>query len=556
MGWSPERSFLVERAEAVGKAEGNILNGVMASRSRAPGVEDQIELYNLMMRQPLRSPALLDLYLREGTGMPDKPKRRERQTEPEKSDRVIVPSKSGNSDGGKGLKPATRPMRAPSARRGGSTVSTRLDRITERARRSPTEMYNNLFHLLDIEMMAVSFADLQKDRAPGVDGVTKEEYAEGLQDRLQDLVGRLHRGGYHPQPTRRRMIPKANGKLRPLGIPTIEDKLVQRAVVKILERIYEEEFHPFSFGFRPGKGCHQALKALSWNVDRERVAFVVEADIKGFFDNVDHARLLAMVRHRVSDPAMLNLIEQFLRAGVLVDGARLDVERGTPQGGVISPLLANIYLHHVLDEWFAKAVGPQCRGKAQLVRYADDFVATFELEEDARRFFADLPRRLGKFGLEVAPEKTRLLRFGRDAPRAAQELGERVPQFDFLGFRHRCGSTRRGRFKMKWSTSPEKFRSKVRTMKDWIRQHRHEPIAELWKTVNAKLSGHYAYYAVSDNWTKVRAFRTATMWILFKWLNRRGDRKSFTPETWLAYVDMRKLAAPTRLAMNLNAGAL
>ena len=349
------------------------------------------------------------------------------------------------------------------------------------------------------------------------------------------------------------MIPKSNGKLRPLGIPTTEDKVVQRAAVKVLERVYEEEFHPFSFGFRPGKSCHDALKALSWNIHRGRVGWVVEADIKGFFDNVDHGHLLAMLRHRIADPNMLWLIEQFLRAGVLIDGKRVEGELGTPQGGVISPLLANVFQHHVLAEWFARAVKPQCRGAAHLVRYADDFVATFELERDARRFYADLPRRLGKFGLEVAPEKTRLLRFGRFSRRDAQRLGERAAVFDFLGFRHRCGTSRKGRFKMKWSTSKEKFRSKVRAMKDWIASHRWLGLAELWRTVNAKLRGHYAYYSVSDNWPMLEAFRTAVMWILFQQLNRRSQRRSFTWAAWVSYVDRVGLAKPQRVVANLNA---
>ena len=525
----------------------------MARRSRAPGVGDPIALHKTMNRQPLRSPTLLDLYLRGGPGMRAEAKSRETQTASEKSDRVIVPTKPGNSGGGKGPEPTTRSTRTPSARRGGTPVRSRLDRITERARKLPQEKYNNLFHHLDIELMTEAFAELKEKRAPGVDGVTKDELARVLQQTLHDVTGQLRRRAYRPQPSRRVMIPKANGKQRPLGIPTTTDKVVQRAVVKILERIYEEEFHSFSFGFRPGKSCHDALKALSWNIHRGRCGWVVEADIKGFFDNVDHGHLQAMLRHRISDPKMLWLIEQFLRAGVLVEGKHLDVERGTPQGGVISPLLANIFLHHVLDEWFAKAVKPQCRGAAQVVRYADDFVATFEREDDARRFFADLPRRLGKFGLEVAPEKTRMLRFGRFARRDAQRLGERPAVFDFLGFRHRCGNSRKGRFKVKWSTSTEKFRAKVLAMKDWIARHRHQPLRLVWETVNAKLRGHYAYYSVSDNWPMLEAFRNAVTWILYQHMNRRSQRRSFTWEAWVDHIKRAGLAKPQRVVANLNA---
>ena len=431
-------------------------------------------------------------------------------------------------------------------------MQTRLERVARRARSHRTERFNNLFHLLDVELMAMSFEELKEDRAPGVDGTTKEDYAIGLQQRLHDLVARLHQRTYRPQATRRKMIPKANGKLRPLGIPTIEDKLVQRALVHVLEQVYEEEFHPFSFGFRPGRGCHDALKELSRNIGTKKVGYVVEADIKGFFDNVDHDRLLEMLAHRIDDPAVLWLLRRFLRAGVMVEGKRLDTERGTPQGGVISPLLANVYLHYVLDEWFARAVKPQCRGEAYLVRYADDFVACFQHDDDARRFYADLPRRLGKFGLEVEPSKTRIMPFGRFARRDAERRGERVGTFDFLGFTHLCGRSRKGRFKLKWRTASSRFRAKVRAMKEWVRANRTLPLRELWTTVNRKLEGHYAYYAVSDNWPMLDAFRRSTMWLLYKWLNRRSNRKSFTPASYVAYVERMKLAAPRRLVVNLN----
>jgi group II intron reverse transcriptase/maturase len=545
--------LLLDCVEALAYAEDNTADGVMASGSQAPGVEDPIALHNGMTRQPLRSPTLLELYLGTAPGMRAEATSRETQMAGEKSDRVVVPMNPGNSGGGKDPTPTTRLNRAPSARRGGIPVDSRLERITERARKNPQERFTNLFSHLDVELLRSSFGDLKSDRAAGVDGVTKADLLPVLQSHLQDLAGRLHRRAYRPQPSRRRLIPKSNGKLRALGIPTIEDKVVQRAVVKLLERVYEEDFHSFSYGFRPGKGCHDALKALSWNIHRGRVSYVVEADIQGFFDNVDHDHLLRMLAHRVSDPMMLWLVRQFLRAGALVDGKYVDTERGTPQGGVISPLLGNIFLHHVLDEWFAKAVKPQCRGQAQLVRYADDFVATFELESDARRFHADLPRRLGKFGLALSAEKTRLLPFGRFAQRDARARGERVAVFDFLGLRHRCGKSRKGNFKVKWSTSSERFRSKVRAMKEWISSNRTLPLGELLRVVNAKLRGHYAYYAVSDNWPRLLAFRRTVMWILYKWVNRRSQRRSFSPSEWVALIHRVGLASPTRVVANLNA---
>ena len=484
--------------------------------------------------------------------MPDKADSQERQTTTEKSDRSIVPLKPGNAGGGKGATPTTRSTTTPSARSGGSMVTRRLDRITEKVRTSPKEQLTNLMHHLDVELLTEAFSELEARRAPGIDGVTKGDYGANLQEHLQRTVEELRRRRYRPQATRRRMIPKTNGKLRPLGIPTTEDKVIQRGVVKVLERVYEEVFYDFSFGFRPGRSCHQALRRLSEHIHRDRTSWVVEADIKGFFDHVDHAHLLRMVAHRVSDPGMLWLIERFLKAGVFDRGAIVDVEAGTPQGGVISPLLANVYLHYVLDDWFARAVAPQCRGQAHLVRYADDFVATFEHEEDARRFFADLPRRLGKFSLEVAPEKTRLFRFGRHARAQAEARGESVEKFEFLGLQHRCARSRKGFFKVKWSTSGEKFRAKVRAFSTWLKEEATTPLKDLWPRVNAKLRGHYGYYAVSDNWPNLLRFRTAVLWLLYRWSNRRSQRRSFTLSSWLAYVDRHRLASPERVVMNLN----
>jgi len=485
--------------------------------------------------------------------MPNKAESQGKQTAMEKSDRPIVPMKPGNSGGGRGATPTPRSTTTQATPRGGTPVTRRLDRITDRVRAEPNERLTNLMHHLDVELFHEAFSELESRRAPGIDGVTKDQYATDLQDSLHRVVEALHRRGYRPQAARRHMIPKANGKLRPLGIPTTEDKVVQRGVVKVLERVYEELFYDFSFGFRPGLSCHDALKRLSEHIHKDRTTWIVEADIKGFFDNVNHAHLLRMVAHRVADPGILWLIERFLKAGVLNGGVFIDTEAGTPQGGVISPLLANIYLHYVLDDWFAKAVAPQCRGRAHLVRYADDFVVTFEYEDDARRFYADLPRRLGKFGLTVAPEKTRIFRFGRDAQRHADETGEDVEKFDFLGLQHRCGKSRKGFFKVKWSTSAEKFRAKVRDFSNWLDERTTTALSKLWPTINAKLRGHYGYYAVSDNWENLLRYREAVLWLLLRWSNRRGQRRSFTIPSWMEYVRRHGLATPQRIVMNLNA---
>jgi len=326
---------------------------------------------------------------------------------------------------------------------------------------------------------------------------------------------------------------------------------VQRALTAILTEVYEEEFHDFSYGFRPGRGCHEALRALARHIGHGRVNWLVEADIKGFFDNVDHDCLLKMVAVRVSDERVLRLIRRMLKAGVMEEGRRLETEQGTPQGGVISPLLANIYLHYALDEWFAKVVRRRCAGEAYLVRYADDYAACFQDESEARRFRTALEERLGEFHLELEPTKTRVLRCGRFAKRDAVWRGERPAVFDFLGFTHYCGTSRSGRFKLKWRTSKKRFRAKLHAMREWIRSHLTVPAAELWKTVNRKLAGHYAYYYVSDNWGLVREFRQRTLKALWWGLNRRSQRHSFTWQKFLAYVDRYQLASPRRV-VNLN----
>jgi len=548
MGLSPEKISLTDCAEVVGYTEGNTCRRAMACEGGTPGVEDPIALHTMSQREPGRSQPL---FADSPRSMPDEPKRRERQMAAGKSDRRIVPKKPGNAGGGKATKPSQRERWAPSARSGGEAVITRLERISERARAHSKEVFTNLYHHLDEAMMEECFGELKEGRAPGVDGVSKEEYREDLAVNIAGVVQELRRQTYRPEAVRRKLIPKGNGKQRPLGIPTTKDKLVQRGLAKVLERVYEEDFEGFSYGFRPGRSCHDALKELSRNIGTKKVDWIVEADIKGFYDNVDHEWLLKMVAHRVADPQVLWLIQCFLKAGVMEEGKRLDTEKGTPQGGVISPLLANVYLHYVLDIWFARVVKPRIRGEAYLVRYADDFVACFQYERDARNFHSALAGRLGKFGLEVEPTKTRMLRFGRYARRDAERRGERLEVFNFLGFTHYCGRSRKGRFKLKWRTAKVRMRAKLRAMKEWIKAHRTEPIRWLWEAVNQKLRGHYQYFAVSDNWRSVRKFRESTMWLLYKWLNRRSERQSFTGSSFLRYVDAYGLAQPKGF-VNLN----
>ena len=359
---------------------------------------------------------------------------------------------------------------------------------------------------------------------PGVDGRTVEDYEEDLESNLLNLLDRLHRGSYRPNPSLRKNILKGNGKTRPLGIACVEDKLVQRAVVMILERIYEVDFYDTSYGFRPERSCHKALSALGRTIATERVNWISDADIEGFFDNVCHERLLELLQIRISDPQLLTLITGFLKSGVLIDGQLEATDEGVPQGASLSPLLANVYLHYVLDDWFERDVRPCLRGQASLIRYADDFICCFELESDARRYQAVLPKRLARFSLSVAEEKTKLLRFGRFAQRDAKRHGEGTPgTFDFLGFTHYCGRSRAGKFKLKRRTSGKKYRQKLLEMRRWFQSQLDVPVGEMWQTLNAKLRGHYQYYGINDNWPMLMAYRNRARVMVKRHLSRRSQ---------------------------------
>jgi len=427
-------------------------------------------------------------------------------------------------------------------------VLTRLDRITKRAEGDHTSAFNNLYTLLTRELLWYAFRKLKRDKAPGIDGVTVDQYEEKLQENLLDLEARLHRQSYRPRPSLRCDIPKGDGKTRPLGIACVEDKLVQRAVVMILERIYEVDFFDTSYGFRPGRSCHQALSALGQTIATKKVSWISDADIAGFFDNVSHQRLVELLGSRIKDPRMLWLIGRFLKAGVMIEGRRHDTDEGVPQGSSLSPLLANVYLHYVLDEWFEHEVRPRMQGEAYLIRYADDFIAAFELESDARRFQNVLPKRLARYSLKLAEEKTKLLRFGRFARRDCQRLGEGSPEtFDFLGFTHYCGTSRAKRFKLKRRTAKKKYKAKVRDLKNWLHLHLTTPLSEVWSTLNAKLRGHYQYYGINDNWPWLMKFRGQAKRLAFRWLNRRSQSRSKNWRQFYAYMDRFPLATPRKL---------
>ena len=335
--------------------------------------------------------------------------------------------------------------------RRGEAVETKLQRIAEKALREPAFQFTSLFHLMNEELLRGCFEGLRKDAASGIDRVTKEEYGRNLATNLQGLVSRLHEMSYRPQPVCRVYIPKpGSSKQRPLGIPALEDKVVQAGLVRILEAVYEADFIADSYGFRPGRGCHDALRALSVTVESGGVHYIVEADIRGFFDNVEHEWLMKFLGHRIGDKRVLRYVQRFLKAGVFELGEIAATEQGTPQGGVISPLLANIYLHYSLDLWYTRVFSRTCGGRSRLIRYADDFVVCFQQGNDAQRFRGELEQRLGLFGLEVAAEKTKVLEFGPFAASKAKARGEKPQTFDFLGLTHYCSRTRNGRrFRMK-----------------------------------------------------------------------------------------------------------
>ena len=434
------------------------------------------------------------------------------------------------------------------------SVETKLQRIAEKARKEPDCQFTSLFHLMDKELLRGCFEGLRKDAASGIDRVTKEEYGKDLEANLSGLVERLHRMAYIPQPVRRVYIPKPGStKQRPLGIPALEDKLVQAGLVRILEAIYEGDFIDDSYGFRPGRGCHDALRTLSTEVEGGSVHVIVEADVKGFFDKVQHDWMLDFLGHRIADKRVLRYVKRFLIAGIMEDGLFKATEEGTPQGGNISPILANIYLHYALDLWFTRRFIKSCEGMVRLIRYADDFVVCFQRRSDAEQFRMELDGRLGKFGLEVAAEKTKILEFGPLAALKAKARGEKPQTFDFLGLTHFCSRTRDGRrFRMKRKTSRKKFKAKLLAFKEWLKESRTLPTPELMKTAAAKLRGHFAYYGVTDNSEGIGQFNHEARKLLVKWLNRRGKSGCLTWEKFKKLLEKYPLPKP-RIMVNLFA---
>jgi RNA-directed DNA polymerase len=422
---------------------------------------------------------------------------------------------------------------------------TKLALVSRRAREDSAFQFTSLAHLLNVEFLRDCYGSLGKEKACGIDGRSWHAYGEHLDANLADLVERLKAKRYKPLPAKRVYIPKNAREFRPLGLPAIEDKIVQKGIAAILEAIYEADFCDCSYGFRPRRSCHQALQTVDRTIMTEPVNYVIEADIQGFFDHVSHDWMMQFLAVRMKDPSLLLLIRRFLKAGYMEAGRWIRTEQGTPQGGNLSPMLANIFLHYVLDLWFEKRVKPHVGGRCHLVRYADDFVCLVETRRDAERLEQVLPKRFAKFGLTLHPEKTRMMSFGRHERQNARRQGRKAHTFDFLGFTHYCGRSRKGRFLLGRKTSGKKFRNACRAMNAWLRRVRSAlPLKEIWRLLAAKLRGHYGYYGVSGNSRMIAKFGYVTTRAVRKWLNRRSQRKSFNWKQFNAYLAHYPLPRP------------
>lgn len=420
-----------------------------------------------------------------------------------------------------------------------------LTLIMKRAHEDPGCQFTSLAHLLNEGYLKACYMKLGRDRACGIDNVTWREYGQKLDANLKDLVTRLKAKRYKPLPAKRVYIPKDEQEKRPLGLPALEDKIVQKAIVGILEAIYEADFLDCSYGFRPGRDCHQAINAVDKTIMTKPVNHIVEADIKGCFDKVSHEWLMKFLQVRIKDPSLLLIISRFLKAGYVEAGMREATEQGTPQGGNLSPMLANVFLHYVLDLWFEKEVKPKAAGQCHLVRYADDFICMVQTVRDAQQIEQMLKERFTKFEMELHPEKTRGISFGRYEGQNADRQNRRANTFNFLGFTHYCGKSRKGTFMVGRITSGAKFRKKCKEMNAWLKAVRSTaPVKEWWPILAAKLRGHYQYYGVSGNMLAVRRYHAVTLRLTRKWLNRRSQRGKYSWERFTEYVRHYPLPLP------------
>lgn len=417
-------------------------------------------------------------------------------------------------------------------------TAAKLIRIARKSKEEPGYRFTFLKYLLNEAYLQECYHNLKTGKAAGVDGRTLESYTEEEMVRvIAETIQKMKRNKYRPQPVRRVRIPKENGKERMLGIPTVIDKAVQLACTRILESMYEQTFLPVSYGYRPKRNAHECLKEINHMIMQRKINYIIEADIEGFFDHVNHDWMIRALKERIGDPRFLYLITQFLKAGVMEKGRCMDSTEGTPQGGILSPVLANIYLHYVLDLWYTLKESRRMKGYSQLIRYADDFVIGCQYREEADQIVRDLRGRLEKFGLRLSDEKTRVMEFGRFAKENRKKRGDGKPDtFDFLGFTHYCGETRDGRFAVKVKTSHKRMKRGLHTMREWVKTVRNKlPIQGIWLLLRMKLAGHYQYYGVSGNFEAIKSFYEQTRRITFTWLNRRSQKKSWNWDQFTKY---------------------
>lgn len=414
-------------------------------------------------------------------------------------------------------------------------MGTKLERISQLSKENPEMVFTSIGHLINKELLKECHEKMDGDKAVGIDGITKEEYGRNLEENLDRLVERLKKKSYKPQPARRVEIPKDNGKTRPLSIYCYEDKLIQEALRRILEAVFEPHFYDEMMGFRPNRSCHMALRKLNVMIEMRPTNYVLDADIKGFFDHIDHEWAVRFIESRIKDPNITRLVRRMLKAGIMKDFQYEETEEGSGQGSVCSPIIANTYMHYVLLWWFKEKVKPSLKGYADIIVYADDFVCCFQYKEDAEQFYERLKHRMRHFGLELEESKSRLIEFGRYAEERRRKDGKKPETFTFLGFTHYCSRSRNGKFRVKRKTSKKKFAKKCREVHRKIAEMRILPLPMIIKKLNRMLVGYYHYYGITDNSKGINDFCFRVSRSLFYWLNHRSQKKSYS---WNAFNDM------------------
>ena len=424
-------------------------------------------------------------------------------------------------------------------------MTTKITRINQIAKERPKEVFTSIYHLINEELLKECYIELDGTKATGLDKITKEEYGNDLENKIKSLVAKLKNMSYRPSPAKKINIPKANGKLRGLAIANFEDKIVQLAVKKIVEAIYEPKLTNNMFGFRVGKSCHQALRYVSKCIEERYTNFVLDADIKGYFDNINHELIMKALEVHIKDKNLLRLIKRFLKAGIMENGQYIKSEYGTPQGSILSPVLANIVMYYGIILYIER-IKKTSKGYVEIINYADDMILCFQYEKEAEEVYKNLKERLNKLGLEFAEDKTRLIEFGRFAEEnQKKKIGSKSKTFNFLGFTHYCSKSKQGKFRVKRKTAKKKLSQKLVAFNKWMKEMRNKTLGQIFKTIERKLVGYYNYYGITDNIESLIKYWNEIRRIMFKWLNRRSNRKSYTWEGFQQLIDIMKLSKPS-----------